>query len=233
MLPETLRLVDYGLGQGERAKEHQPVASRLGPRFYDWQLAQSPRESWRECHLHSRNLLGQNSYLNLLGEVLRDTTPGGWQNALTHTCDLNKKENLLKVFTKAIEYLPPDVWRDRIDEAHAILIERGFTLDSTDTIQMLIETLKRIPEETRTKGIDAARGLLGDADFNVALKRLLASELQGSDHSWHVIAREQLGGTGYRQLMDDLGAKNPEKVAESTTPYKASKGKITQMKLFD
>jgi hypothetical protein len=35
MLPETLRLADYGLGHDERAKEHQPVASRFGPRFYD------------------------------------------------------------------------------------------------------------------------------------------------------------------------------------------------------
>ena len=59
MLPETLRLADYGLGHDERAKEPQPVASRLGPRFYDWQLAQSPEESWRECHLHARNLLGE------------------------------------------------------------------------------------------------------------------------------------------------------------------------------
>jgi len=233
MLPETLRLADYGLGHDERAKEYQPVASRLGPRFYDWQLAQNPEESWRECHLHARNLLGQKEYLNLLAEVLRDTAPGGWQGSLKYACDLNEKEYLLKVFTKAIGYLPPDVWRDRIDEAHAILIERGFTLDSEDTIQMLIETLERIPEETRTDGIAAARGLLGDADFNVALKRLLASELQDSDHSWHVIAREQLGSSGYRQLMDDLEAKNPEKVAESTTPYKASKGKTTQMKLFD
>ena len=70
-------------------------------------------------------------------------------------------------------------------------------------------------------------------DFAIALKRLLASELKGSDYSWHVIAREQLGESDYRQMADDLEAKNTEKVAESTTPYKASKGKITQMKLFD
>ena len=31
MLPETLRLTDYGLGHDERAREPQPVASRLGP----------------------------------------------------------------------------------------------------------------------------------------------------------------------------------------------------------
>jgi len=69
MLPETLRLADYGLGHDERAKVHQPVASRLGPRFYDWQLAQSAEESGRECHLHARNLLGEEGYRKLLAEV--------------------------------------------------------------------------------------------------------------------------------------------------------------------
>ena len=69
MLPETLRLADYGLGHDERAKEHQPVASRLGPRFYDWQLAQSAEESWRECHLHARNVLGEEGYRKLLEDV--------------------------------------------------------------------------------------------------------------------------------------------------------------------
>ncbi len=69
MLPETLRLADYGLGHDERAKHPQPVASRLGPRFYDWQLAQSAEESWRECHLHARNLLGEQGYQELLDEI--------------------------------------------------------------------------------------------------------------------------------------------------------------------
>ena len=62
MLPETLRLADYGLGHDERSRQPQPVASRLGPRFYDWQLVQSADESWRECHLHTRNLLGEHDY---------------------------------------------------------------------------------------------------------------------------------------------------------------------------
>ncbi len=56
MLPETLRLADYGLGHDERAKHPQPVASRLGPRFYDWQHAQTAEESWRECEIHAKNL---------------------------------------------------------------------------------------------------------------------------------------------------------------------------------
>lgn len=69
MLPETLRLADYGLGHDERAQQAQPVASRLGPRFYDWQLAQSAEESWRECRLHARNLLGEAGYQKLLSEI--------------------------------------------------------------------------------------------------------------------------------------------------------------------
>ncbi len=70
VLPETLRLSDYGLGHDERAKEPQPVASRLGPRFYDWQLVQSANESWRECHLHARNLLGAHGYAMLLVDLI-------------------------------------------------------------------------------------------------------------------------------------------------------------------
>ena len=68
MLPETLRLADYGLGHDDRAQHPQPVAARLGPRFYDWQLAQSPEERWRETRLHARNLLGAKGYGTLLAE---------------------------------------------------------------------------------------------------------------------------------------------------------------------
>ena len=56
MLPETLRLADYGLGHDDRAQEHQAVASVLGPRFYDWQLSQSVEESWEECERHAELL---------------------------------------------------------------------------------------------------------------------------------------------------------------------------------
>jgi hypothetical protein len=55
-LPETLRLADYGLGHDDRALEPQPVASRLGPRFLDWQLAKDPAESWAECEAHAAQL---------------------------------------------------------------------------------------------------------------------------------------------------------------------------------
>ena len=55
-LPETLRLADYGLGHDARALEPQPVASRLGPRFLDWQLAKDPAQSWAECEAHAAQL---------------------------------------------------------------------------------------------------------------------------------------------------------------------------------
>lgn len=76
LLPETLRLADYGLGHDERALHPQPVRSCFGPRFYDWQLAQSPEESWRECHLHARNLLGEAAYEKLLEELESGTQDG-------------------------------------------------------------------------------------------------------------------------------------------------------------
>ena len=77
MLPEALRLADYGLGHDDRAEHPQPVASRLGPRFYDWQLVQSAEESWRECHLHARNLLGACEYALLLAELIGRRTSDG------------------------------------------------------------------------------------------------------------------------------------------------------------
>ena len=67
MLPETLRLADHGLGHDERANEPQPVASRLGPRFLDWQLAQTPEESWAECERHARAILGDAEFAQRFG----------------------------------------------------------------------------------------------------------------------------------------------------------------------
>jgi hypothetical protein len=43
--------------------------SKLGPRFYDWQLAQTPEESWKECHIHARNLLGEEGYDELIERI--------------------------------------------------------------------------------------------------------------------------------------------------------------------
>jgi hypothetical protein len=52
-LPETLRLADYALGHDDRAREPQPVAARLGPRFLPWQLEKDAATSWAECEAHA------------------------------------------------------------------------------------------------------------------------------------------------------------------------------------
>lgn len=74
MLPDTLRLADYGLGHDDRANQPQPVTSRFTlpdwdntapppnapinykQRFYPWQLAKTPAKSWAECERHADNL---------------------------------------------------------------------------------------------------------------------------------------------------------------------------------
>lgn len=52
-IPETLRLADYGLGHDDRAREPQPVAARLGPRFLPWQSEKDAATSWAECEAHA------------------------------------------------------------------------------------------------------------------------------------------------------------------------------------
>jgi hypothetical protein len=64
-LPETLCLDDLGLGHDDRAKKPQPVRSRLGERFLPWQLEQSVEESWAECEMHARNILGEEGFEKL------------------------------------------------------------------------------------------------------------------------------------------------------------------------
>lgn len=242
MLPETLRLADYGLGHDGRAKEHQPIASRLGPRFYDWQLAQSPEESWRECHLHARNLLGEVGYLNLLGELLRDTSEGGWREALAFTCELSKKENLLlafekenllRVFEVALGSLPSASWPRRLDEARAITAERGFKLGHADLIQLLFEVLKRVPQAERPEALKMSRELLGDDGHRVVIRRLVAKELHNPSGPWHLLAREQLGEDDYRALITALEGVSHGKAAEPVAPYGASGARMTQKRLFD
>lgn len=66
MLPETLCIADLALTRSvdvgvydERAVVPQPVRERMGPRFLDWQLAQSVEESWAECERHAKVLRGE------------------------------------------------------------------------------------------------------------------------------------------------------------------------------
>ena len=71
LVPETLCIADLGLGHDDRAKKPQAVRSRLGDRFFPWQLEQSVEDSWKECELHARNILGAKGYSHLQSELRR------------------------------------------------------------------------------------------------------------------------------------------------------------------
>lgn len=66
MLPETLCVADIGLTRtvnaseyDDRARTQQPVRNRLGERFLEWQLAQTPEDSWSECERHAEAILAE------------------------------------------------------------------------------------------------------------------------------------------------------------------------------
>ncbi len=231
MLPETLRLADYGLGHDERAKEHQPVSSRLGPRFYDWQLAQTPEESWRECHIHARNLLGEGGYLDLLGEVLANAAEGKWAEALTFACALSKKENLLYAFEAALGALTSASWRNRLDEARSIMAERGFTLEPDDRVLLLFGATRRAPEGKRSEALKACGDLLDRDGLRTVMRRLLALEPCTPDGPWHTLFRETLDLTDYRALLAEMDGGRAVSVAEPASAYDVTK--MTQRRLFE
>lgn len=231
MLPETLRLADYGLGHDERAKEHQPVASRLGPRFYDWQLVQSPEESWRECHIHARNLLGERGYLELLGEVLANAPEGGWAEALTFARELSKKENLLYAFEAALGQIPSQSWASRLEEAGSVMAGRGFKLEQGDRIQILFGATRRVPEMERSGALSACSDILDSDACRIVMQRLLALEPDTPDGPWHTLLRESLGPVAYRTLVAALETQAHTGVAEPSAPYDLTKMK--QGRLFD
>ena len=98
MLPETLRLADYGLGHDDRAKEPQPVASRLGDRFLPWQLEGTPEESWEECERHADNLK------RLLGDrAITTTEQPNAENNLDHPTNLFGNPLQLDLFGDVVE----------------------------------------------------------------------------------------------------------------------------------
>jgi hypothetical protein len=66
-IPEEIDLGEYGLGDGSGGRVE--VRSRFGPRYFGWQESQGVEESWRECHLHARNLLGPSGYASLLADL--------------------------------------------------------------------------------------------------------------------------------------------------------------------
>jgi hypothetical protein len=95
LVPETLRLADYGFGHDERARVEQPVADRLGKRFLSWQVDASPEESWSTCEVLAREMLGEGGFAELLREINaeRPETPTG-EPALTGITERRRTTDL-------------------------------------------------------------------------------------------------------------------------------------------
>jgi hypothetical protein len=69
LLPETLRLADYGLGVDDRAKTHQPVAEILGPRWTVEQTSTAPVAFWNRVEARAELLRGRQVSLARWGGI--------------------------------------------------------------------------------------------------------------------------------------------------------------------
>lgn len=75
-IPEKIRFIQREDGTLDfdtpDSKEYE-VRSKLGPRFFDWQLEGTPEESWKECEMHSRNILGDEEFERFMKDIKNDT----------------------------------------------------------------------------------------------------------------------------------------------------------------
>jgi len=55
------------------------TAKQLGPRYLDWQKPNANEEeikqSWEECEMHARNILGEEGFKNLKKNLESETQP--------------------------------------------------------------------------------------------------------------------------------------------------------------
>ena len=72
MIPETISFIQRENGVLEfdtPDSQTYEVRSKLGPRFYDWQLEGTPEDSWKECEMHARNILGDDEFEKFMKEL--------------------------------------------------------------------------------------------------------------------------------------------------------------------
>ncbi len=215
LLPETLRLADYGLGHDERAKEPQPVASRLGSRFYDWQLAQTPDESWRECHLHARNLLGKLAYLDLLSHVLADLAPARWLASLAPAADLTDPADLVTLFASPLARQPLPTWPAALDTITHCAAAHSLPFPPATRHALLARTLPLLPDSARLPALQHLDTHEGHDTLLTLLRPLLSNPDSPSFAAWHPPTLTHLGPYAHATLLQDLGHPPQSKVAET------------------
>ena len=218
LLPETLRLADYGLGHDDRAEEPQPVASRLGPRFYDWQLAQSSEESWRECHLHARNQLGKAGYLDLLARVLGERELATWEESLRFACDLTSRADLIAVFAPPLAGRSLEAWPRTFEEIRRLATVRNLALERSGELLLLGEALLTVPRGSRARALRTLESLVERA----GLLEILASALDRMrvapggvlKPGWLEVLRAELEAPALARLLGSFVAEEALQVAE-------------------
>lgn len=230
-LPETLRLADYGLGHDDRAREPQLVASRLGPRFYDWQLTQSPDESWRECHHHARNLLGKLGYLDLLADTLLDKPVTAWADALAYASDIAATEDLIHLFARPLARLAADTWRSTLGDIGQLVTSRGLPFDDSHLIQLVERALRITFGDRRQLALRAMMELVNAVEVDAMLARLLAIIEDETDTSWRRVIRASIDSPRFERLTTGTsvagGTSHPHPVAAAPKPTSAATPKQT------
>jgi len=72
MIPERISFIQREDGMIEfdtsDSKSYE-VRSRMGERFLPWQLEGTPEESWKECEMHARNILGEEAYEEFIKNI--------------------------------------------------------------------------------------------------------------------------------------------------------------------
>jgi len=71
MIPETITfkvLADGTIAFDTPDGMTVPVRERLGERFLPWQLEGTPEESWAECEMHARRILGDEEFERMMAE---------------------------------------------------------------------------------------------------------------------------------------------------------------------
>jgi hypothetical protein len=72
MLPERISFVqrDNGIIEFDTPdSQSYEVRSKMGERFLPWQLKGTPEESWKECEMHARNILGDEGFERSMKEI--------------------------------------------------------------------------------------------------------------------------------------------------------------------
>jgi len=72
----------------------------MGPRFLPWQCEGTPEESWKECEMHARNILGDEGFEDFMrqmeasGDQSNGRRPKVESRSQNGSCQNNEEKNI-------------------------------------------------------------------------------------------------------------------------------------------